>query len=108
MHGNVYACNIMTQPGETDGYTAADHARAIIDHVGEGLFDYIIVNGEKGSADVRKRYEAEGAFPVKVDEKRLKEMNLKIIEKNLLMSDSYLRHDPDALAEVIYRLYESR
>ncbi|RCW45690.1 MULTISPECIES: gluconeogenesis factor YvcK family protein [unclassified Halanaerobium] len=104
----IYIANVMTQPGETDGYTAADHARAIIDHVGEGLFDYIIVNGEKGSAEVMKRYEAEGAFPVKVDEKRLKEMNLKIIEKNLLMSDSYLRHDPDALAEVIYRLYESR
>ncbi len=104
----IYIANVMTQPGETDGYTAADHARAIIDHVGDGLFDYIIVNGEKGSDEVMKRYEAEGAFPVKVDEKRLKDMNLKIIEKKLLMSDSYLRHDPDALAEVIYRLYESR
>ena len=40
----VYICNVMTQPGETDGYTAEDHVQAIYDHVGHSLFDVVVVN----------------------------------------------------------------
>lgn len=40
----IYVCNLATQAGETDGYDAADHVRAIYDHVGESLFDYVLVN----------------------------------------------------------------
>jgi len=40
----IYVCNLAIQPGETDGYDAADHVRAIDNHVGEGLFDYMLVN----------------------------------------------------------------
>ena len=43
----LYICNVMTQPGETDNYTAADHAEAIIDHCGRGVFDYIVVNNSQ-------------------------------------------------------------
>ena len=100
----IYICNVMTQAGETDGYTAADHAQAIIDHCGKGIFEYIILNNQEGTKELRKKYEAEGAYPVKIDRKRLKELGLKIIEKDLLKKDSYLRHNPDALAELIYSL----
>ena len=100
----IYICNVMTQAGETDAYTAADHAQAIIDHCGEGIFDYIILNNQSGTKELRKKYEAEGAYPVKIDRKRLKKMGLKIIEKDLLKKNSYLRHNPDALAELIYTL----
>ncbi|ADO76745.1 gluconeogenesis factor YvcK family protein [Halanaerobium praevalens] len=100
----LYICNVMTQPGETDNYTAADHAQAIIDHCGQGVFDYIIVNNCQGTKQLRKKYEAEGAYPVKIDHKRLKKLGLKVIEANLLKKNSYLRHDPEALSELIYDL----
>jgi uncharacterized cofD-like protein len=100
----LYICNVMTQPGETDDYTAADHARAIINHCGRGVFDYIVVNNRKGTAELRKKYEAEGAYPVQIDHQRLKKLGVKVIEADLLKKDSYLRHDPEALAELIYEL----
>jgi len=102
----LYVCNVMTQPGETDGYTAADHAEAIINHCGEGVFDYIVVNNQSGSEKLQLKYEEEGAYPVAIDRERLDEMGVKIIEADLLKKDSYLRHDPDALAELIYQLNE--
>ncbi|MFN2340770.1 MAG: uridine diphosphate-N-acetylglucosamine-binding protein YvcK [Halanaerobium sp.] len=100
----LYICNVMTQPGETDNYTAADHAQAIIDHCGSGLFDYIVVNNQQGTPELRQKYAAEGAYPVQIDHQRLKNLGLKIIEADLLKKDSYLRHDPEALAELIYRM----
>ena len=100
----LYICNVMTQPGETDNYTAADHAAAIIDHCGSGVFDYIVVNNQQGTKELRKKYEAEGAYPVQIDHQRLKNLGVKIIEADLLKKDSYLRHDPQALAELIYKL----
>jgi uncharacterized cofD-like protein len=100
----LYVCNVMTQPGETDNYTAADHANAIIDHCGPGIFDYIIVNNRQGTKELQKKYEAEGAYPVKIDHQRLKDLGVKIIEADLLKKNSYLRHDPDELAQLIYEL----
>ncbi|MFW5885473.1 MAG: uridine diphosphate-N-acetylglucosamine-binding protein YvcK [Halanaerobium sp.] len=100
----LYICNVMTQPGETDAYTAADHAEAIVDHCGSGVFDYVVVNNRKGTAELRKKYEAEGAYPVQIDHQRLRKLGFKIIEADLLKKDSYLRHDPEALAELIYDL----
>lgn len=100
----LYICNVMTQPGETGDYTAADHAEAIIDHCGAGVFDYIIVNNQAGTKELREKYEAEGAYPVKIDHQRLKELGLKIIETDLLKKNSYLRHDPNELAKLIYEL----
>lgn len=100
----LYICNVMTQPGETDNYTAADHAEAIIDHCGKGVFDYIIVNNQKGTKKLRQKYEAEGAYPVKIDHDRLKSLGIEVIEADLLKKNSYLRHDPNALAELIYNL----
>jgi uncharacterized cofD-like protein len=94
----------MTQPGETDGYTAADHAEAIINHCGTGVFNHIIVNNQPGSTELQKKYEQEGAYPVKIDHKRLKNFGLNIVEADLLKKNSYLRHDPEVLAELIYSL----
>src|SRR6056297_1206235 len=73
----LYICNVMTQPGETDNYTAADHAEAIIEHCGPGVFDYIVVNNQQGTKELRRKYEAEGAYPVKIDHQRLKDLGIK-------------------------------
>ncbi len=63
----VYICNIMTQPGETDGFTALDHLREVEKYLGKGVIDYIIVNTGEISKEVLERYRADGAEPVKVD-----------------------------------------
>ncbi len=104
----VYICNLMTQPGETVDYSASEHLQAIYRHAGEDLFDWIIVNSQEAAEKLARRYEEEGAFPVKVDHQELKEMGISIKEENLLLQqkDSYLRHDPDRLAGVVLDLLE--
>ena len=98
----IYVCNVMTQPGETDDYNASDHVEAIEKHVGKGVFDYVIVNKEKGGEKLEKRYKEEGAFAVKVDNKLKGRGDLQIVSDDLLAEDGYIRHDPDSLAKLIY------
>ncbi len=96
----VYVCNVMTQPGETDGYTAADHLEAIHRHVGGPLVDYAIVNVAPPNRLLGK-YEKEGAHPVKPDMPRLRNLGVEPIPANLMNEDSLVRHDPVTLAESI-------
>ena len=42
----IYVCNVMTQPGETTGFTASDHVRAIEQQAGERVLRYVLVNTE--------------------------------------------------------------
>ena len=102
----IYVCNVMTQPGETDDYNASDHVEAIENHVGKGVFDYVIVNQEKGGEKLEKRYKEEGAFAVKVDNKLKGRGDIKVVSDNLLAEDGYIRHDPDSLANLIYEIAE--
>ena len=55
-----YVLNIMTQDGETDGYTAADHIKAIFAHAGEDVMDVCIANNRKVSAEFLEPYRKEG------------------------------------------------
>ena len=100
----MYACNVMTQPGETDGYKASDHVEAIYDHVGKQIMDYILVNSEEVSDELIEKYEEEGATPVEVDFTTLKKLGLKIIEEPMIDQSDLVRHDPDKLAKVIMNL----
>lgn len=104
----IFVCNVMTQAGETTGYSVSDHIKAIYKHTGPGLFDYVVVNKEESSRELIKRYREEGAFQVEVDKRRIKEMGIKIIEGNLLSSEGYIRHDPDELAKVILGVMKDR
>jgi len=63
-----YVCNVMTQPGETDFYTVSDHVRAIYDHTGVPIIDYVIANGQPVSPAAAERYRQQQSFPVNVDE----------------------------------------
>ncbi|MFW6034781.1 MAG: gluconeogenesis factor YvcK family protein [Halanaerobiales bacterium] len=103
-----YICNVMTQPGETSGYSASDHIQAIIDHIDKNIFDRIIVNKEQGSKKLAKKYEEEGAYPVETDYKELNKLEIEIMEGNLLTHEDYIRHDPEELARLIFKKAESR
>lgn len=96
-----YVCNIMTQEGETRSYTAADHLEAIYQHIGQGIFDYIVVNSQSIAPDILERYAAEGAEPVLVDWERLRRQDIRILAANLLSLGPVARHDPPALARCL-------
>jgi uncharacterized cofD-like protein len=98
----VYVANVMTQKGETGGFTVSDHVRAITDHVGPVVTDVLVHSGSLPPATLA-RYEAEDAAPVTVDRETLREMGFRVRERNLLSKESRagVRHDPDLLAREV-------
>lgn len=100
----LYVCNVMTQPGETDGYSALAHVRAIVDHVGPGVVDYIVMNSETISAAAERRYRLEGARPVPPDEGGIRRLGLRPVLRPLISRNDLVRHDPDRLAETVMEL----
>jgi uncharacterized cofD-like protein len=97
----AYICNVMTQPGETDGYTVEDHIQAIHDHVGNSLFQYIIVNNGEICEEVRALYAAKGSEPVTYSEEKLTAKGYRVIADNLLIFDKFLRHNAVKLSQII-------
>ena len=61
---SIYICNIMTQPGETTGYSVADHIRAIDLACGQRLFDTVLVQGKSPSGQALIKYAQENSHPV--------------------------------------------
>lgn len=99
----VYINNIMTQPGETDNYTAFDHALAILDHTYDRFINYCIVNSSKISSELLDKYEADGAKPVIFDKTRFASTNIVTIEKPLASVDEngHVRHNTDVLTDAL-------
>jgi len=99
----IYVANIMTQPGETEGYSVYDHIMAIYRHSSvEGYIDACIVNTQKIPDEIYKRYKADGAAAVKPDSAKIKKLGIKIFEKDLLqITKGYVRHDSFKLARAV-------
>jgi uncharacterized cofD-like protein len=95
----LYVANVMTQPGETIGFSVADHVRAILDHAGVRVTDVLVHSGEVPE-EIVARYEEEGAARVELDREALEAMDIRTREAELLSGDTHsgVRHDPDRLA----------
>ena len=94
----IYICNVMTQPGETDNYTASAHAKAILDHAGKGAIDYVLVN----SAPLPQEFlDANNAAQVEVDEDKINAMGMGLIKSDLISDTDAGRHDPDKLCKAV-------
>lgn len=104
----IYICNVMTQPGETDGYGAYEHVKAIVDHVGEQFLDYVIVNNQDISIEQLQQYNAEGSMPITSDIDKIRHLGITVVPARLISKKDLVRHDPRKLAKVlialIYRL----
>ena len=104
----IYVCNVMTQPGETDGYGAFEHVKALLDHVGEQFLDYVIVNDERISTEQLKQYLAEGSMPVTPDIEKIRRLGITVVPASLISKKDLVRHEPKKLSRVlitlIYRL----
>lgn len=103
-----YICNCMTQPGETTGFTASQHLRALYNHIGSGWVDYCLVNTQRISPATREKYALEGSLPVIVDVDELEKLDINLITADLLEETELVRHDPQKLARVVIRLADKR
>jgi uncharacterized cofD-like protein len=101
----VYICNVMTQPGETDEYSAQEHLSAIIEHAGL-VVDVMIVNGRRPSESILSHYAEENQHPVAFDINAVRDLGVTPFFGDIIAEGNYLRHDADALAETIFRLYD--
>lgn len=100
----IYICNVMTQPGETDGYTASMHAKAIIDHAGPGIIDYMIVNDTEISEEMLGEYAQQGAFPVEVDGEAINALGIGYDRADIINEADVIRHNPEKLSHAVMKL----
>jgi uncharacterized cofD-like protein len=96
----MYVCNVMTQPGETDGMTAADHVEALLANAGERVCEYVIVNDEPPSR-LLGAYAQEGQVPVEPDIERIATLGVEPIRAAVIGETETVRHDPEKLAAVV-------
>jgi uncharacterized cofD-like protein len=104
----IYICNIMTQPGETQGYTVADHIRAIDAVCGKPLFSAVLVQKKVPSARALIRYAQEDSYPVILDREAVARLGRRIVLANVIDEDEetgLVRHNPQKLARVLLRWY---
>ncbi|NYE03691.1 putative cofD-like protein [Bacillus niacini] len=101
----VYICNLMTQAGETHGYTASDHVKAIYDHMACAFMDTILVNDKEIPEDIQLRYNEELADPVHYDLERIFELGIEVVHADIAIQENgALRHDPKKVAKILYNL----
>jgi uncharacterized cofD-like protein len=100
----IYVCNVMTQPGETDGYTASQHVRAVAGHADRKIFSYVLVNKQVPSLDLLEKYREQGAELVVPDVDKIREMGYRAVIGDLISETDVVRHDPRRLADAILKL----
>jgi uncharacterized cofD-like protein len=103
----VLVGNLMTQPGETDGFSASDHLAAIMRLAGAGLVDYYLGNARAVSISLRRRYARDGATPVALHAAAIRSMGVTPVERDLLredLADGKLRHHERKLARALLRI----
>lgn len=105
----VYVCNVMTQEGETEGYTVSDHIAALFHHSAQGLFDLCLANSSPIPKSVAARYAEEDAEPLLADEKLCRQLGVEVVSRPVAtVQDGYVRHHPDHLARELILLHAER
>src|SRR5205085_600599 len=117
----AYICNVMTQPGETDGFTVEDHLGALLDHSPALKLDYVIVNAEPIHAELRDKYLADGAVQVEFAARSLcagelpveirigeapGSRSMLVLCENLVSEHNVVRHDPQRLARLLLNIHQ--
>ncbi|MCX6361284.1 MAG: YvcK family protein [Armatimonadetes bacterium] len=100
----VYVCNVMTQPGETDGFSASDHVQAIQSHVARPVFDSVFVNAGRPTPELVQKYRQTGSVPVEPDTDRVRALGYRPITGDFMSQTDVVRHDNGRLAEALMRL----
>lgn len=109
----IYVCNIMTQPGETDLYTASMHLKQIYSHADIGRVDYMVVNNRSLSNSLAlKTYMEKNSKEVSIDYHELAKLGVNVVEEDLLgVFNGKIRHDTfklsKAVMDILIRKHES-
>lgn len=117
----AYICNIMTQPGETDGFTVEDHLSALFEHSPALRLDYVIINAAPIHAELRDKYLADGAVQVEFAGRSLCDgdlpveiragvapdnRSLLVLCDNLVSEHNVVRHDAQRLAGLLLNIHQ--
>jgi len=99
----VFIANLMTEPGETDGFNLGDHLSVVRGHTGFDLFDHVLVNGGRLDPAAAAHYRARGSEPVEIDRCRESGTRARLIECNLAAErcGGKIRHEPGSLAAAL-------
>ncbi len=99
----VYVCNVMTQPGETDGFDAGDHIARVLEAVPGGVDVVVLHEGDFDPAAIQA-YASMGQVPVEIDRERLQGLGVRVVTAPLADAGGAVRHSPQALARVLLSL----
>ena len=97
----VYVCNVMTQPGETDGFSAADHVRAIEEHTQHGVFQFVLVNVATPDTALLEKYRKTGSVLVEPDLERIRAQGYRPLSGNFIHETEVVSQDAEQLAKAI-------
>lgn len=100
----MYVCNVMTQPGESDKFTASDHVRAVLRHAEGRLFNYVLVNKGVPTPEMLEKYRDIGADLVAPDVDKIRELGFRPVVGDFMNQSTVVRHDSKRLAEAVMRL----
>jgi len=104
----VLVMNLMTEPGETEAFTAVDHLLAIRRHAPKIRIDDVLLNTTPIAPALLARYSAAGAVPVTIDREILQALGYRPLERDLLRADHQIRHDPGKLAHAVMETVVNR
>jgi uncharacterized cofD-like protein len=100
----IFICNLMTQPGETDGYTARQHLETVKSYAPEIAFDFVILNDRLITTEQAELYAADGAHQIGMQNHMFEKefsQETEVIRADLLDEGEKVRHNPDKLARVV-------
>ena len=101
----ILVMNIMTQDGESDGYTGADHVRALLHHGAPGIIDVCIANNAVIGEAILAPYRQEGVEQLRLEREEIEAMGIQVEEYPMATGERYIRHDTYALASAIMEVY---
>ncbi len=106
----IFVANLMTQPGETDGYDVRRHLEAVTKYAPQIHFDYVVLNNRPISASQAEKYRTDGAYQVGLDDE-IDDIALgpetEFVRADLLDASEMVRHDSERLARVVIACAES-
>ena len=110
----LYICNLMTQPGETDGLDVRGHLRAIEAQLAslgiqQRLFNAVLAHNDLATSPLVEHYRSRGAEPVICDAENLRQDGYDISQAPLqgARPTATVRHDSRSLALAVMRFYRS-
>jgi uncharacterized cofD-like protein len=100
----VYVCNVMTQPHETDHFSAFDHVNTLIEHSRPEILSHVIVNTGLIPANMLAKYAKEEAYPVAAEPAKIRSLGYEVLEDNIITFHDTVRHNSRRVSKMILEL----